>query len=198
MRRFLTAIALVLGLPVLAQDAPRFAIFSAEQVAQNTVRGKKIFADVEVLGKSLQERLGGKIEELKKLDQQLKSPGLSDEGRARIQRDLQDGEISLKRQQEDAQQDFNKAQQKAMKAFMEEVEPLVKDLAKELKLQAVFSYQPGMLAYAEEGWLMTFTSEISKRLDAKSGAAAAAPAAAKPAEKAPAKPAAPKPAVPKK
>ncbi len=84
MRRFLTAIAFVLSLPVLAQDAPRFAIFSAEQVAQNTIRGKKIFADVEILGKSLQERLGGKIEELKKLDQQLKSPGLSDEGRARI------------------------------------------------------------------------------------------------------------------
>jgi Skp family chaperone for outer membrane proteins len=182
-----------MSLPVLAQEGPRFAIFSAEQVAQNTIRGKKIFADVETLGKSLQERLGGKIEELKKLDQQLKSPGLSDEGRARIQRDLQDGEISLKRQQEDAQQDFNKAQQKAMKSFMEEVEPLVKDLAKELKLQVVFSYQPGMLAYAEEGWLMTFTGEISKRLDAKSGAAAAAP---KPA--APAKPAAKPAPAPKK
>lgn len=190
MRRFLTATALMLALPVLAQDAPRFAIFSADQVAQNTARGKKIFADVEALGKSLQERLGGKIEELKKLDQQLKSPGLSDEGRARIQRDLQDGEISLKRQQEDAQQDFNKAQQKAMKVFMEEVEPLVRDLAKEQKLQVVFAYQPGMLAFAEEGWLMTFTAEISKRLDAKAGAPAP-----KPAEKAPAKPAA-KPAAP--
>lgn len=191
MRRFLTATALVLSLPVLAQDAPRFAIFSAEQVAQNTARGKKLFADVEVLGKSLQERLSVKIEELKKLDQQLKSPGLSDEGRARIQRDLQDGDISLKRQQEDAQQDFNKAQQKAMKAFMEEVEPIVKDLAKEQKLQVVFSYQPGMLAYAEEGWLMNFTAEVSKRLDAKSGA----PAPAKPA---PAKPAAKPAPAPKK
>ena len=194
MRRFLAATALVLSLPVLAQDAPRFAIFSAEQVAQNTGRGKKIFAEVETLGKSLQERLGVKIEELKKLDQQLKSPGLSDEGRARIQRDLQDGEISLKRSQEDAQQDFNKAQQKAMKAFMEEVDPIVKDLAKEMKLQAVFAYQPGMLAYAEEGWLLTFTNEVAKRLDAKTGDKAPA---AKPAEKAPAKPAAHKPA-PKK
>jgi outer membrane protein len=186
MRRFLTAAALVLSLPVLAQDAPRFAIFSPEQVAQNTIRGKKIFADVETLGKSLKERLDVKVEELKKLDQQLKSPGLSDEGRARIQRDLQDGEISLKRQQEDAQQDFNKAQQKAMKAFMEEVEPIVKELAKEQKLQVVFSYQPGMLAFAEEVWLLSFTNEVAKRLDAKSGAPAPAPA----------KPAAPKPAAP--
>jgi len=192
MRRLLTATALFLSLPVLAQEAPRFAIFSPEQVAQNTVRGKKIFVEVEVLGKSLQERLNGKIEEMKKLDQQLKSPGLSDEGRARIQRDLQDGEISLKRQQEDAQQDFNKAQQKAMKVFMEEVEPLVKELAKEQKLQVVFAYQPGMLAYAEEGWLLGFTNEVAKRFEAKSGAPAPAPAPAKPA---PAKPGGP---VPKK
>ncbi|MBI4911212.1 MAG: OmpH family outer membrane protein [Acidobacteria bacterium] len=185
MRPLLAAAALSLCAPLLAQSpTASFAIFSPEQVASNTARGKKVFADVETLGKGLQEKINARIEELKKLDGQLKSPGLSEEGRAKIQRDLQDGEISLKRMQEDAQQEFNKTQQKAMKVFMEEIEPIVKEVQKEWKLQVVFAYQPGMLAAADDTWLLSFTNEVAKRYEAK-GPAAAAP-------KAPAKPAAPK------
>lgn len=189
MRRHLAAIALVLGLPVLAQDAPKFAIFSAEQVAGNTNRGKKIFAELETLGKTLQDKINVRVEELKKLDNQLKSPGLSDEGRAKLQRELQDGDLGLKRLQEDSQQEFQTAQRKAMKTFMDEVEPVIKEVAKEMKLQVVLSYQPGLLAWAEDAWLAGFTSEVAKRFEARGGAASAAPAA-KPAAPA-AKPAAP-------
>jgi hypothetical protein len=79
-----------------------------------------------------------------------------------------------------------------MKIFMEEVEPLVKELAKEQKLQVVFTYQQGMLAYAEEGWLLGFTNEVSKRFEAKSGTDSPKPAA--PAKPAPTKPGGPAPA----
>ena len=201
MRRFLAPLAVVLSLPVLAQDvAPRFAIFSAEQVAGNTTRGKKIFADLETLGKSLQDRINVKVDELKKVDQQIKSPGLSDEGRAKLQRELQDGDLALKRIQEDSQQEFEKTKQKAMKTFMEEVEPIIKEVAKEQKLQVVLSYQPGMLAWAEEAWLSGFTSEVAKRFDSRA-AAGPAPKPAAPTAKPPApaaKPPAPaaKPATP--
>jgi len=201
MRRTLAALTLVLGLPVLAQEPTKFAIFSAEQVAGNTNRGKKIFAELETLGKSLQEKINTRVEELKKLDNQLKSPGLSDEGRAKLQRELQDGDLGLKRLQEDSQQEFQAAQRKAMKTFMEEVEPVIKEVAKEMKLQVVLSYQPGLLAWAEDAWLATFTGEVAKRFEARAGAAPAKPAApaAKPAA-APAKPAAaaPKAPAPKK
>lgn len=195
MRRFLAAIALTLAVPVLAQDAPRIAIFSPDQVAGNTKRGKQIFTDLEALGKTLQERINVKVEELKKLDQQLKSAGLSDEGRAKLQRELQDGDLGLKRIQEDSQQEFEKSKQKAMKTFMEEVEPIIKEVAKEMKLHAVLTYQPGMLAWADDAWLTTFTAEVSKRFDERAGTKSAAPA--KPAAPA-AKPAAPaaKPATP--
>jgi Skp family chaperone for outer membrane proteins len=198
MRRILAALAVVLALPVLAQDAPRIAIFSPDQVAGNTKRGKQIFTDLEALGKTLQERINVKVEELKKVDQQLKSPGLSEEGRAKLQRELQDGDLALKRIQEDSQQEFEKTKQKAMKTFMEEVEPIIKDVAREMKLHAVLTYQPGMLAWADDSWLNTFTTEVAKRFDeraaAKPGAPAAKPAApaAKPAAPA-AKPSAPAP-----
>ena len=195
MRRTLAALTLVLGLPVLAQEPTKFAIFSAEQVAGNTNRGKKIFAELETLGKSLQEKINTRVEELKKLDNQLKSPGLSDEGRAKLQRELQDGDLGLKRLQEDSQQEFQAAQRKAMKTFMDEVEPVIKEVAKEMKLQVVLSYQPGLLAWADDAWLSGFTSEVAKRFEARGGSAPAAkPAApgAKPAAPA-AKPAAPAP-----
>lgn len=197
MRRTLAALALVLALPVLGQDAaPRFAIFSADSVAGNTARGKKMFAELESLGKTLQERINARLEELKKIDQQLKSPGLSDEGRAKLQRELQDGELGLKRLQEDSQQEFEKSKQKVMKTFMDEIEPVVREVAKEMKLQVVFAYQPGLLAWAEDAWLTSFTSEVSKRFEARGGTAAPAQAP-KPAAPAP-KPAAPKAPAPKK
>jgi Skp family chaperone for outer membrane proteins len=195
MRRTLAALTLILGLPVLAQDAPKFAVFSAEQVAGNTNRGKKIFAELEILGKSLQEKINARVEELKKLDNQLKSPGLSDEGRAKLQRELQDGDLGLKRLQEDSQQEFQTAQRKAMKTFMDEVEPVIKEVAKEMKLQVVFSYQPGLLAWAEDAWLAAFTGEVAKRFEARAAAPAAKPATPAPAAK-PA--AAPKLTAPKK
>jgi len=193
MRRTLAALALVLALPVLGQDAPRFAIFSADSVAGNTARGKKMFAELESLGKSLQERITARVEELKKVDQQLKSPGLSDEGRAKLQRELQDGELGLKRLQEDSQQEFEKSKQKVMKTFMDEIEPVVREVAKEMKLQVVFAYQPGLLAWAEDAWLTSFTSEVSKRFEARGGAPAPAPKPAAPAAKPAAAPKAPAP-----
>lgn len=187
MRRTLAALALVLSLPVLAQDAaPRFAIFSADSVAGGTARGKKMFSELEALGKTLQERISARVEELKKVDQQLKSPGLSDEGRAKLQRELQDGDLGLKRLQEDSQQEFEKAKSKVMKTFMDEVEPVVKEVAKEMKLQVVLAYQPGLLAWAEDAWLTSFTNEVSKRFEARGGAPAAAPAPKSAAPKAPA------------
>lgn len=197
MRHLIAATAtLALALPVAAQDATRFAIFSAEQVAGGTNRGKKVFAELETLGKSLQDKIAARVEELKKVDQQLKSPGLSDEGRAKLQRELQDGELQLKRMQEDSQQEFGKTQQKAMKVFMEELEPIVKEVAKEMKLQAVLTYQQGMLAWAEDAWLSAFTSEVAKRYEARGGAAAAAPAKPAAPSAAPAAKPAPKPAAP--
>jgi hypothetical protein len=57
--------------------------------------------------------------------------------------------------------------------------PFVEELAKEQKLQLVLQYQPGMVAYADQAWMVSFSNEVARRYDAKYG------------EKAPAKPAAP-------
>lgn len=191
MRRLLAALALTLALPALAQDpgGVRFAVFIPQQVISSSARAQKVFAELNARGNTLQSQLGTRVEEMKKLEQQLKSPALSEEGRAKIQREFQDGEIALKRMQEDSQVELQKLQQKAFGQFEEEIAPLLTEVAKEWKLQVVMQYQNGLFLKVDEAWLLAFSNEIAKRYDAKfEGGAKPAPAS-KPA-------AAPKPAAP--
>lgn len=194
MRRSVSALALLAALPALSQEAaaPRFALFAPMQLIQNSVRGKQLFAELEVKGRELETRIKAKADELQRMDQQLKSPGLSEEGRAKIQRDLQDGELSIKRLQEDSQKEFAAVQQRVYGTFSREVEPIVEALAQEWKLQVVLQYTEqtaNLFAYTDKAWALTFTNEVAKRYDAKypSVGSTPAPAAApKPAAKAPA------------
>ena len=112
MRRFLLATSLAAVLPMAAQEhpAPRFAVFIPQQVISQSVRAKKVFADLEVLNKSLSDKLRTKAEELQRMEQQIKSPGLSDEGRAKLEREFQDLQLAFKRVQEDSQKEFAAAQ----------------------------------------------------------------------------------------
>lgn len=173
-------LALSLALPVVAQEAasPKIAFFVPDHVVSSTVRGKKLFAELEVLTKHLSEKVQAKGQELQKVDQQLKSPGMSPEGQARLQAELQKGETELKRLQEDSQAELRRAQEKVFGQFNQEIRPIVDAVTKDWKLQAVFTYNPNMLAAADEQWLLAFSTEVAKRYDAKEGGA---PAAAAPA-----------------
>jgi Skp family chaperone for outer membrane proteins len=184
MRRLILAAAFA-AIPVLAQDVAtaRLAIFAPDQVIQTSARGKKLFAEVEAKGKELQERIKAKADELQAKEQQLKSTSLSDEGRDRLKRELQDGELLIRRMQEDSQKEFNKTQEKVMGAFQAEVGPIVKQLSEEWKLQLLFQYgreSAGFLLPVDDKWATAFTAEIVKRYDAKFPEGAAKPAGAKP------------------
>ncbi len=183
-------LALALALPVAAQEAaaPRLAFFVPDHVISSSVRGKKLFAELEVLQKNLLEKVQAKGAELQKLDQQLKSPGLSDDGRQRLQSELQKGETEYKRLQEDSQAEFNRVRERIAGQFNQEIRPIVNAVTKDWKLQAVLNFTPNLLVDADETWLMAFSTEVAKRYDAAGGHAAAEKPAPKPA----AKPATPK------
>ena len=186
MHRFLLFFALAAAIPAAAQEPiTRFGIFAPQHVIQSSVRAKKVFAELEVLNKTLSEKLKAKAEELQKLEQQIKSPALSDEGRAKLQREFQDGELSFKRLQEDSQAEFQKSEQKATAQFNQEIGPILMDLAKELKLQLLLQYNQSIIA-VDSAAVASFSGELAKRYDKKFEASAPAPAekpAAKPAPK---------------
>jgi Skp family chaperone for outer membrane proteins len=186
----LLPLAAVCGLS--AQDmVPRWVVFSPERVIQNSVRGSQVFAELEVTKKRLEERLKAKADEGAKLQAQLQSPSISDQGKESLQKQLRDTDYEFKKLQEDSQQEFQKTQQKVVGQFQQEVLPIVDALAKEQKVQGVIQYQQGLVYWGEEPWVWAFTNEVAKRYDAKYSSAA--PATEKPA----AKPA-PKASTPKK
>lgn len=191
MRRFLLATSLAAVLPMAAQEhpAPRFAVFIPQQVISQSVRAKKVFADLEVLNKSLSDKLRTKAEELQRMEQQIKSPGLSDEGRAKLEREFQDLQLAFKRVQEDSQKEFAAAQQRTFGQFQQEVKPLLDAVAKEWKLHVVMQYQEGLFLSVDEAWLLAFSQEVAKRYDAKYANGEPAAPAAKPASKPAPKPA---------
>lgn len=190
MRRFILCLSLAAAIPAVAQEPiTRFGIFAPQRVIESSVRAKKVFAELEVLNKTLTEKVKAKADEMQKLEQQIKSPALSEEGRAKLQREFQDGELSFKRLQEDSQAEFQKSEQKAMGQFNQEIGPIVMELAKELKLQMLFQWNQNIMIPVDPAAVTSFSDELAKRYDRKfeSGAPAAAPE--KPAPKPAAKPA---------
>jgi Skp family chaperone for outer membrane proteins len=184
-----------LSLPAAAQEAPRFAFFSINQLVRSSKKAGAVFSELEITGKNLQEKLQAKGQELQTLQQQLNSPSLDPDKKEALAKKFRDVEFEAKKMQEDSQVEYQRVEKKVGEAITKLAAPIVEQLAKEQKLQLVLSDQAvQILSWGDQDWLKAFTAEVSKRLDASEGAA---PATAAPKPAAP-KPAAPKPAAPKK
>ena len=179
--------------PAVAQEAPRFAFFSINQLVRSSKKAGAIFSELEITGKNLQEKLQAKGQELQTMQQQLNSPSLDPDKKEALAKKLRDVEFEAKKMQEDSQQEYQRVEKKVGEAITKLAAPIVEAMAKEQKLNVVLSDQAlQILSWGDETWLKAFTAEVAKRLDASEPAAAAKPAAAPAA----AKPAAPKAAAP--
>ncbi len=194
MKRMFTTLLLILALPLAAQEAAkqeaptRFAFFTLGLLVQKSTKAKKVFSELETLQKSLNEALQAKADEGQKIQQQLQGASLSDQGREDLKKKLRDVEIDYKKLQEDSQDKFSKVQKKVMGDIYQMAGPIISDLAKEQKLQVVFSGESAqagqLIQWADEKWIQDFSQEVAKRLDASS----VVQTPAKPAATPPAKP----------
>lgn len=176
-----------LAAPAAAQEAPRFAFFSINQLVRISKKAGAIFSELEITGKNLQEKLQAKGQELQTLQQQLNSPSIDPDKKEALAKKYRDLEFEAKKMQEDSQQEYQRVEKRVGEAITKLAGPIVEQLAKEQKLQIVFSDQAlQVLSWGDKTWMEGFTAEVAKRLDASE---AAAP---KPAAKPTAKPAAPK------
>lgn len=183
-----------LSTPAAAQEAPRFAFFSINQLVRTSKKAGAIFSELEITGKTLQEKLQAKGQELQTLQQQLNSPSLDPDKKEALAKKFRDLEFEAKKMQEDSQGEYQRTEKKVGEAITKLAAPIVEQLAKEQKLQLVLSDQAvNILSWAEEAWMKGFTIEVAKRLDASEGTAAAPkPAGATVPKPSPQKPAAPK------
>jgi Skp family chaperone for outer membrane proteins len=178
MRRLLSCLALAASVSLLAQDAPapraaadsaqpRSAFFVPDYLLKISVHARKLYVEIEVTEKNLQDKLQAKAAEMQQAQQQLQSPGLAPEGREALQKQMRDLEFEGKKLQEDSQAEYNKVRTRVMTQLRTEVTPIVETVAKERKLQVVYQYTEGLVAYADDEWLINFTTEVAKRFDAK-------------------------------
>jgi len=194
MRPLHSLLCLTAACTLAAQDAaPRIGMLVPDRVIEKTARGRKLFAELDSLKKTLSDKIQAKRAEMQKLGSQLQSPSISEAGKESIQKQLRDLDFEDKKLQDDSQIEFQKTQQRIVTQFQQEITPLVDDLANEQKLQLVLTFQPGLVAYADQTWIVAFSDEVAKRYDAKYGAGGTAPAAKPAAVKPAAKPVAPKP-----
>ncbi|HJV91438.1 MAG TPA: OmpH family outer membrane protein [Holophagaceae bacterium] len=192
MRRLTTLLLACASLALSAQtsEAPRFAMFSMQYLVTSSVKARKVYSELEVTQKQLQDKIQAKQAEGQKLTQQLQSTSISEEGKVQLQKQLRDLEFEFKKLQEDSQAEFQGVQKRVMKSLSDLAGPVVTSLAKEQKLQVIFSAENAPLVWVDETWGNAFTAEVAKRLDGAEAAPAGKPApAAKPAEKKPAAPA---------
>ncbi len=192
MRPLHSLLCLAAACSLSAQEvAPRIGMLVPDRIIEKTVRGRKLFAELDGLKKALSDKIQAKRAEIQKLSSQMQSPSISEAGKENIQKQLRDLDFEDKKLQDDSQAEFQKTQAKVVTQFQQEISPLVDELAKEQKLQLVLTFQPGLVAYADPTWIVAFSDEVAKRYDAKYAAGAPAPAAgAKPAAKPAVKPAA--------
>ena len=115
----------------------------------------------------LEEKLKAKAAEIQSLQAQLQSPSISDDGQGASRSSSATLDFEIKKLQEDSQAEFQKTQQKVFSQFQKEIGPSWRTLAKEQKLQLVLPYQPGLVAYGTQAWMLAFTDEVAKRYDAK-------------------------------
>lgn len=170
-----------------AQEAPRFAFFSLNQLVRTSKKAGAIFSELEITGKNLQEKLQAKGQELQTLQQQLNSPSLDPDKKEALAKKFRDAEFEAKKLQEDSQQEYQRVEKKVGEAITKLAAPIVEQMAKEQKLNLVLSDQAlQILSWGDEAWLKGFTTEVAKRLDAAEPAAAPAPAAKPAAKPAPA------------
>ncbi|MDR3683464.1 MAG: OmpH family outer membrane protein [Geothrix sp.] len=168
--------------PLSAQEAPRFAIFSINQLVHTSKKAGAIFSELEITGKNLQEKLQAKGQELQTLQQQLNSPSLDPDKKDALAKKFRDAEFEAKKMQEDSQAEYQRVEKKVGGEISKLTAPIVEQLAKEQKLQLVLSDQAvQILSWADQDWMKAFTTEVAKRLDASEPAPAPKPAAGKPA-----------------
>lgn len=182
------SLAPALCAPLAAQEAPRFAFFSINQLVRTSKKAGAIFSELEITKKNLEEKLQAKGQELQTLQQQLNSPSLDPDKKETLAKQYRDVEFEAKKMQEDSQAEYQRVERKVGEAITKLAAPIVDQLAKEQKLQMVFSDQAlNVLSWGDKPWMEAFTAEVAKRLDASeapAGATLPKPSPQKPATKA--------------
>jgi Skp family chaperone for outer membrane proteins len=147
----------------------KIAIIDIERVAAESAAGKKLFEALKVENDKVMEERGKREQEIRDMTAKLNSEILSQDAKARLQRDIERKRTDAQRWLEDAQADFEAKRQEGEATFQQSLEPIVKAVASEHGIGLILRATPGLT------FVLDPTLDISPLVVEKLDAQAATP-----------------------
>ena len=152
--------------PPLFPSESRIAFVDFNEVASNSVPGKALFAKLKAFRDGKLFELGEKQKQLDGMQAQLAGGAtiLNDSARTQLAKTIEKMKRELQYGSEDAQAQFDELQQDGLADLRKRISPILKDLAAERHLDAIFSMAETAPAFVDPR--IDLSAEVTKRLDA--------------------------------
>lgn len=144
----------------------KFAYINPPRIFQEAAAGKAAVTRINALTQKKQTEFQGKQKAMADNQAKLQSSGgvMSDAARGQLEKEIERQRTELERFQQDAQAEINELQNEVQGEFVQKVNPILADIAKEKGLQILFNGGDAGFAWVDPA--LDLSSEVIKRLDA--------------------------------
>ena len=152
--------------PALFPSESRIAFVDFDLVASKSVPGKELLAKLKAFRDGRLFELGEKQKQLDGMQAQLAGGAaiLNDSARTQLAKNIEKMKCEIQFGSEDAQAQFDELQQDGLADLRKRISPILKDLATERHLDAIFSMTETAPAFLDPR--IDLSAEVTKRLDA--------------------------------
>ena len=151
----------------------KFAYINPPRIFQEAQAGKAAVGRINTLTQKKQTEFQTKQKAMQDNQAKLQSQSgvMSEAARGQLEKEIEKQNTDLQRFQQDAQAEINELQNEVQSDFVQKVNPILDQIAKEKGLQVLFNGGEAGFAWADPA--LDLTTEVIKRLDAatKPGAA---------------------------
>jgi outer membrane protein len=151
--------------PAPFPQGAKIAFINIQAIAANSSAGKEASKRLAELNTKKAAEISDKNKQLQAAQTKLNTGGavLSESARTQLEKDIDRMQRDIQFSSQNAQAEMNDLQNELQGEFQQKLLPLVKAIAEEKGLQAVFSIQDSGVAYWDPG--LDISDEVIKRLD---------------------------------
>jgi outer membrane protein len=151
--------------PAPFPQGAKIAFVNIQTIAQNSAAGKEATKKLADLNAKKMAEITDKQKQLQGLQTKLNTGGsvLSETARGQLEKDIDKMQRDIQFSQQNAQAEMNELQTDLQGEFQQKLLPVVKAVAEEKGLHAVFSISDSGVAYWDPG--LDISDEVIKRLD---------------------------------
>jgi len=151
--------------PAPFPQGAKIAFVNIQTIAQSSAAGKEASKRLQDLTAKKQAEINDKTKQLQAMQTKLSQGAtvLNDAARTQLEKDIDKAQRDIQFSQQNAQAEMNELQNDLQGEFQQKLIPVIKQVAEEKGLHAVFSISDSGVAYWDPG--LDISDEIIKRLD---------------------------------